>query len=71
MAHELLSLRIPPEMKAWLEAEVRRRQDWGERKCNMTVIVMELLDGAMKVPRFDPVPGFTDVLPPRFRVVEG
>ena len=48
MAHELLSLRIPPDMKAWLQAEVRRRQDAGERDVNMTVIIKEWWEGAVK-----------------------
>ena len=48
MAHELLSLRIPPAMKAWLAAEVRRRQDAGESKCNMTVLVVEWWEQAVK-----------------------
>jgi hypothetical protein len=48
MAHELLSLRIPPAMKAWLEAQVRRRKDAGERQVNMTVIVLEALEAAVK-----------------------
>jgi hypothetical protein len=48
MPHELLSLRIPPAMKSWLEAEMQRRKAGGERQVNMTLIVIEWWEAAVK-----------------------
>jgi hypothetical protein len=48
MPHELLSLRIPVELKAWLEWEVDRRKKTGDRQATMTALVVEVLEAKAK-----------------------
>jgi hypothetical protein len=48
MPHELLSLRIPVELKAWMEWEVDRRKKTGDRQATMTALVVEVLEAKAK-----------------------
>jgi hypothetical protein len=48
MPHELISMRIPPALKAWLEWEVDRRKKAGDRQANMTALVVEVLEAKAK-----------------------
>jgi predicted GIY-YIG superfamily endonuclease len=52
--HDLLNIRVPPELKRWLEEEVRRRRQMGDWKATITSIVVEMLEQA-KATSADPV----------------
>jgi hypothetical protein len=55
MPHELISLRIPPVLKTWLEWAVDRRTNAGDRQANMTARVVAVLEATAKATSHDPV----------------
>jgi hypothetical protein len=55
MPHALISMCIPPVLKAWLEREVDRRKHAGDRQANMTALVVEVLEATAKATSRYPV----------------
>jgi len=55
MPHALISMRIPPVLKAWLEREVDRRKNAGDRQANMTALMVEVLEATAKATSHYPI----------------
>jgi hypothetical protein len=58
MAHELLTIRLDPEMKSWLRQQVLRQQQLGEDKATLTSLIVSLIRQEMQRSRRYPAPAY-------------